>query len=376
MGIYADLQAQAKSFKLTSPLGRYLESKIGTIQLVDPPSPSVAAVTNAVHTIAQDGTDHTGGTFKLVMTLRDGSVISTAAIAYNANAATIETAIDAAADGQDEVQSIAKDATDHTGGTFALTVNLRTTTGIESFTTAAIAYNANAATIETAIDVAATAAAVTGWVNGAISVSGGILQAAGAPVVLTFDGTAVDDQPHPLVEFDGALLTGGTEPSTRVSVTTPGSTVISGWAAGHITVTGGILQAAGADVVLTFDGTSVAGDQHSITVFDGALLTGGAEPATRVTVTTTGQTARPAWGFLHGMDVISGTIPDQTDAASTTAVTAGSNLLRVPDVIVIEAAREAAAEDNNNASYFSIMLGLGYQDKAPQAEHVGEHTDV
>jgi hypothetical protein len=372
MGVYANLLAQAKSFKAEAPLGRWLNAQIDQTDGIDPATTAAAAAADAVHTIAQDGTDHTGGSFKLSIPLSSGEVISTDAIAYNANAATIETAIDAAADGQDEVQSIAQDATDHTGGTFALTIVLNTTAGQETFTTAGIAFNANAATIEGAIDTAATAASITGWVNGAISVSGGILQAAGAPVVLTFDGTAVDDQPHPLVVFDGALLTGGTEPATRVTVTTPGSVVVASWTAGDITVAGGILQAAGADVTLTFDGTSVTEQNHGITVFDASLLTGGAEPATRVTRTTAGSTARAGWDLLLALDVISGSIPAQDDAVTT--VTAGNNLKRVPMLVIRDTAKECAFEDDNQNSYFTIMNTLQPNDRAPAVEHIDLET--
>ena len=57
---------------------------------------------------------------------------------------------DAAAD---EVQSIAQHIATVSGGTFTLTVKVFNG---ETFTTAAIAYDANAATIESAIDTAAT----------------------------------------------------------------------------------------------------------------------------------------------------------------------------------------------------------------------------
>lgn len=103
-----------------------------------------------------------------------------------------------------EVQSIAQHIPTVSGGTFDLTVKLFNN---ETFTTAVIAFAANAATIETAIDVAATAASITGWTNGDISVSGGDLNT--APVVLTYDGASVASQKHFLTVIDGALLTGG-----------------------------------------------------------------------------------------------------------------------------------------------------------------------
>jgi len=239
MGAFSAIQAQAKTFKLSSPLGQWIVSELK--KRADADIPTAAAVTDAVHTIAQDGTDHTGGTFALTVTLRNG----------------------------------------------------------EAFTTAAIAFNAVAATIETAIDVAATAATITGWTNG------------------------------------------------------------------DITVAGGVLQAVGAAVTLTFDGTSVLGTAPDLTVFDGALLTGGAEPATRVARTTAGQTSRPAMGIMLALGIVSGTPPIQSAVASTTGVTKGSNLVSVPDNIVKALMREASAEDDNSGTYFSLQAALYPQDRAP-----------
>jgi len=101
----------------------------------------------------------------------------------------------------DEVQEIATYTIDPIGGTFTLTLNLD---GEAAFTTAAIAYNASAATVETAIDVAATAAGVAGWSNGDISVSGGDLTT--AALVLTFDGTSVLQTDQGQTTIDGTAL--------------------------------------------------------------------------------------------------------------------------------------------------------------------------
>jgi hypothetical protein len=108
--------------------------------------------------------------------------------------------------GVDEVQTIQQFVNDPTGGTWTLTIDLDAE---DPFTTAPIAYNANAAAIEAAIDTAATAAAVTGWTNGDISVSGGPLTTAN--VVLTFDGTSVQETNHPLSSVNGSGLTLGSE---------------------------------------------------------------------------------------------------------------------------------------------------------------------
>lgn len=72
----------------------------------------------------------------------------------------------AAADEDDQIDQLTGTPT---GGTYTLTFEMPTTD--ETFTTAGIAYNATAATIEGAIDTAATAASITDWTNGDISVS-------------------------------------------------------------------------------------------------------------------------------------------------------------------------------------------------------------
>lgn len=140
------------------------------------------------------------------------------------------------------------------------------------------------------------------------------------------------------------------------------SASVAGWTNSDISVSGGNLQSSTA-VTLTFDGASVAGRAHGTTVFNDSL-TGGTSPATRVTVTAVGQTSRPAWGVLHALDVITSTIPTQTARASTSSVTKGSDLTRVPAWFVMSMAREAAAEDVNNDSFFSIISAMGYDDRS------------
>lgn len=110
----------------------------------------------------------------------------------------------------DEVQVVATYARAPTGGTYTLTFD----DGVDAacpITTAAIAYNANAATIETAVDVAFSATAYTAWANTHISVSESA--AAGisdGTVTLTFDGASVDNKDWLTTIIDGASLTGVT----------------------------------------------------------------------------------------------------------------------------------------------------------------------
>lgn len=105
---------------------------------------------------------------------------------------------------QDEVQSLAVYEGTVSGGDFTLEFTLANG---ETFTTAAIAYDANAAAIESAIDTAATTASITGWTNGDITVAGGTLDS--TPVTFTFDGDSVTAQNHALIVVDDAGLTGG-----------------------------------------------------------------------------------------------------------------------------------------------------------------------
>ena len=92
-----------------------------------------------------------------------------------------------------------------TGGTFTLSFG--------GETTAAIARNANAATVQAAL------LALRAFDSGDVVASGGALP--GTPVVLTFGGNYAR-MPVALITANGALLTGGTSPTAAVADTTPG----------------------------------------------------------------------------------------------------------------------------------------------------------
>lgn len=113
-----------------------------------------------------------------------------------------------------EVQTIPEQTDAGAGDTYTLTIDLPWL-AVGTFTTAGIAYDAVAATIETAIDVAATAAGVTGWVNGDISVA--MVGAAGlddGAVTLTFDGASVANTPATLTVLTATGFT-KTDPIVR-----------------------------------------------------------------------------------------------------------------------------------------------------------------
>ena len=112
---------------------------------------------------------------------------------------------EAAGGAADEVQCIAPYAENFSSGEFTLTIKL---SNASEFTTVGIAFDATAATIETAIDVAATAASLgIGWTNGDISVSNGPLTSAG--ILLTYDGDSVDDLSHNQAVINVNTLSGG-----------------------------------------------------------------------------------------------------------------------------------------------------------------------
>lgn len=155
------------------------------------------------------------------------------------------------------VHTVFKFVTDPTGGTFALTIALL---DLSTFTTAGIVFNADAATIQTAIDTAAIAASVPSYANGDITVSGGTLLAAGADVLLTFDGVSVMGKAHktpPVV--DGAGLTGGSlaNPASKANIIGQlPDDVYFGMCEEAITLTSRDPQQEFENLVLTSDGVS------------------------------------------------------------------------------------------------------------------------
>lgn len=114
--------------------------------------------------------------------------------------------------GTDEIQVAAQFVRAPSGGTY--TLRFEDEDG-NTFTTAAIAYNAAAGpgigTIEEAIDIAATGASYPSWTNGDISVSqSGVAGLSDGTVTFTFDGLSVDEKDWNPIIIDGASLTGVT----------------------------------------------------------------------------------------------------------------------------------------------------------------------
>ncbi len=96
MGVLADLLASSASFSTDdaadSSIMRFLKSNP-----IDPALPTNKAATNAVVTVTANG--ETAGNFKLTITVGLNAPVTTGNIAYNANAAAVESAIDTACAG-------------------------------------------------------------------------------------------------------------------------------------------------------------------------------------------------------------------------------------------------------------------------------------
>lgn len=363
--IFADLFANAKTFDgagTTPGISRVIRSELEALRdlLGNPDYPTALdGSDNEVQVVAQYDTNPAApATYILTFNLRGGVSFSTAAIAFDAAAATVQTAVDTAASGVvsgyanghiavtgsalsagnltitfsgasvsgqghtlsvialtvpilattkesttvvgdvgvDEVQHIIAYANDATGGTFTLTL---TVNAQPAFTTAPIAHNANAATVETAIDVAATAAAIPGWVNGDITVSGGPL--ASGDLILTFDGTNVDETDQGQTTINGALLT------------------------------------------------------NSVVYLD----------SPSVTTTSEGSTTRPALAVLVACGIIGGTLPAQGDEASGISDAEGFKLGPNPNRLSVETikalALQAAIEDSRDELYGELLAIVGIE---------------
>ena len=170
MGIYSDVQANTTSFDNALPrdgVSRVINREIqAMVEAVDLARASTYDAANAVHTINADTVDHTGGDFILHLHVNiDGTVyhFSTEALAFDVDAATMEAAIDTAADG-----------------------------------------------------------VVPGFTAGDIAVTAVSTDLQGGNMVLTFSGDSVAGSGQPVTTMTDSR-TGGTSPATLIAKTTHGN---------------------------------------------------------------------------------------------------------------------------------------------------------
>lgn len=210
--------------------------------------------------------------------------------------------------GTNEVQTVTITGTP-TGGTVTLT--------FRAATTGAIAYNATADAVETALEAISTIG------DGDVRVTGG--PGPGTPWVVTF----VNDLGHqnvPLMTASGASLTGGTTPAIAVVQTTAGSSVgfnprilVGSWTKPGTIVVYVNNGGAGADRVREYTGTgTIYGIVDGVEEFLGVtseadrpvpvygLQAGLVVDARKIKDYTTHKTAFDSWAATNGVTVRNG----------------------------------------------------------------------
>jgi hypothetical protein len=182
-------------------------------------------------------------------------------------------------------------------------------------------------------------------------------------MTFTYDGTSVAKKNHGLLVIDGSALTGGGT-AGAASTTTEGAAAVVGWTSGDISVSGGTLLAAGADVVLTFDGASVSGQNHGQTVIDGSGLTGGSLDSPAETTNTNGQSKRSAWAALVAMGfATTSDVPAQgADAVAFTPASYPGDNAYYPSQATIRALADEAAISDDNVLTRTVILAAANLD--------------
>jgi len=176
---------------------------------------SAAAPTGGTNEVQTETISATGGTRALIVQTGANSQTTTE-IPFNASASTIQTALEALSNvaagditvGQaSNVNEVQTETITASGGTRALTV-VNPVTGV-SRKTAAIAFDADAATIQAALELLDNVDAADIVVSGT------------GPFVYTFSGVNYKNADVAMIVPDNALLTGGT---SSFAQTTPGAT--------------------------------------------------------------------------------------------------------------------------------------------------------
>ena len=142
---------------------------------------------------------------------------------------------------------------------------------------------------------------------------------------------------------------------------------ITGWTNGDIDAQGSAINSV-TNIELHFSGASVTGRVVTDVTLNDVSGAGGAWGA--VTQTTEGQSDRPALGVLLNYGVLSAADAQDAAASFQSGFTkgSGSESQRLHGGIIKALMREAAAEDANNSTSFSIESVLYPQDRAPSPE--------
>lgn len=269
--------------------------------LVSPPTSGVAAETSAdtaahargfsaygnsseVQLVTVSGTP-TGGTYQLGW---GGQV--TSAIAYNATAATVQTALRALSSipittaAINDVQT-ATITGSPTGGTFTLTFGGQTTS--------ALAFNAAASAVQTAFQALSSVGAGNATVTGSN----------GGPYTITFVGTLAGGARASITATPS--LTGGTTPGVTIAHPTTGAATVY-----SVAVSG----STGGPYTVTFSGKLASENLDPIRP-TALALTGGTSPTVTVTTNTQGETAFYNQAKVNSYQQFDG-LRNQNDSAS------------------------------------------------------------
>ncbi len=229
--------------------------------------------TSEVQTVTITGSP-TGGTFTLTYS---GS--TTAAIAFDATAATVEAALNALTNLSPNARYSLAMAGSPTGGTFRL--------GYGGFMTTTIAYNATAAVVQAALE------ALPSIGSGNIAVTGTDLT---GTLYLTFQGNLAGIEVPSLTSNPFGLV-----PTTASATLTA---VVTGGGLGAVQVSG----AAGGPYTVTFS-TGLSSTNVAAMTASGASLTGGTSPGVTI-ATATG-------GVAGTSNLMKKSLPTATDGSQT-----------------------------------------------------------
>lgn len=366
MGIFADYISSSKSIDFTQPheaSQRCMSREVLALQaLNDPTRGGSYAAANSVHTIAQYTTNPTGGTFTLTFTTPEGQRITTAGIAHSAGASTIETAIDVAftAAGYPGFTnsdiSIAATSTNLLGGTVVVTYDGTSVAG-----KAWPKVQLNTAGLAYTILNASPNTTTTPGVNGMTNEVQKIVQYAANPNGGTFKLTInITGQPAvttaPIAYNAGAAAVEAAIDAAITAATAVASAI--SWTNSDISVTASSTNLLAGFLTLTYDGTSVDQTNQGQATIDGSGLTHAAFGAA-TTNTTNGSATREALNICFTLCIVAGSVPA---AGASPSLTAGEakRLGRMPSADLIRAlARDAEIAENSPLISAAILAAAG-----------------
>jgi len=308
----------------------------------------------------------------------------------------LDPAAPSAYDTANEVQSVGAFTGTFTGGNYTLTI---APPGVSALTTANIAHNANAATVEGALNTVCTGN-IVGWTNGDISVAGGDLTS--APLTLAFDGILTQKNMGATVIAD-VDLTDGSANAANTITTNQGTITFTADAVGtayngeiiYLSDTGSLsvtYNTANTTFLITYNGgttnhtqvetevdtnmtanptwpqfeCSTTNGANTVDAADDTLnatTVGGLDVGAlgSVSTTTAGQPPRYPWAVMWALGLINATdLPDYGESLASDVTLWGpaSQNPRYPNAALRGVLAEQAAHDDANATLETQLKAL------------------